>query len=68
MYRPAPVLADVSSTAAAAAVWASGASSTTMPSASPSSPGTHQLFDQDELQSVLGKVRSGRAVFRAPGT
>jgi uncharacterized protein with GYD domain len=30
--------------------------------------GTHQLFDQDELQSVLGKVRSGRAVFRAPGT
>ena len=66
MYRPAPVLAEVNVTAAA--VWASGASSTTMPSASPSSPGTHQLFDQDELQSVLGKVRSGRAVFRAPGT
>jgi uncharacterized protein with GYD domain len=30
--------------------------------------GTHQLFDQDELQTVLGKVKSGRAVFRAPGT
>src|SRR3954463_2780301 len=25
--------------------------------------GTHQLFDQDEMQSVLGKVRSGRAAF-----
>ena len=30
--------------------------------------GTHQLFDQDELHTVLGKVRSGRAVFRAPGS
>ena len=30
--------------------------------------GTHQLFDQDELQTVLGKVRDGRAAFRAPGT
>jgi uncharacterized protein with GYD domain len=29
--------------------------------------GTHQLFDQDELQTVLGKVRSGRAVYQAPG-
>ncbi len=30
--------------------------------------GTHQLFGQEELQSVLGKVQSGRAAFRAPGT
>ena len=30
--------------------------------------GTHQLFDQDELQTVLGKVKSGRAVYRTPGT
>lgn len=30
--------------------------------------GTHQLFDQDELQSVLATVRRGRAAFQAPGT
>ncbi|SNS43531.1 Uncharacterized protein, contains GYD domain [Geodermatophilus saharensis] len=30
--------------------------------------GTHQLFDQDQLQSILGKVRTGREVFRPPGS
>ena len=30
--------------------------------------GTHQLFDQDELQTVLGKVKRGREAFRPPGT
>ncbi|HEV7212622.1 MAG TPA: GYD domain-containing protein [Blastococcus sp.] len=30
--------------------------------------GTHQLFDQDQLQTILGKVQSGRAVYRRPGT
>jgi uncharacterized protein with GYD domain len=29
--------------------------------------GTHQLFDQDQLTAILGKVQSGRAAFRRPG-
>jgi uncharacterized protein with GYD domain len=56
------VLLEAPDAQTAAAVTLTSASTGTVRSL-----GTHQLFDQDELQSVLGKVRSGRAVFRAPG-
>jgi uncharacterized protein with GYD domain len=30
--------------------------------------GTHQLFDQEQLGTILGKVATGRTAFRPPGT
>ena len=57
------VLLEAPDAETAAAVTLTSASTGTVRSL-----GTHQLFDQDQLQAILGKVQSGRAVFRRPGT
>ena len=57
------VLLEAPDAETAAAVTLTSASTGTVRSL-----GTHQLFDQDQLQTILGKVQSGRAVYRRPGT